>query len=86
MTRIGVVPKKRAGEKLQLHNLLQVFITPTITLEMQQLEIQKYNLLILMVDGWTVLSYLYRQPPADDFAERLLQFYLKRLCKAKCGI
>lgn len=57
MTRIGIVPKNRAEEKLQLHNLLQVFITPTITLKMQQIEIQKC-LLILAENGWTVLSYL----------------------------
>lgn len=57
MTRIGVVPKDGTGEKLQLHNLLHVFNIPTIALEIQQIEIQEY-MLILVGNDWTLLSYL----------------------------
>lgn len=56
MTRIGRVPKKnRTGEKLQLRNLLHVFNSPTATLEIQQIEIQEY-MLILVGNDWAVLS------------------------------
>lgn len=47
VTRIGVMPKSRGEEKLQLRNLLEVFITPTIALIMHQIEIQKYSLITL---------------------------------------